>query len=373
MKLRRTLTAAAATAALLPATLLAAPGAYAEEPPTPTQTPTGTPDPTPTGDPTGNPTGTPTGTPTGDPTGNPTGTPTGNPTGNPTGDPTGNPTGNPTGEPTGKPTGKPTGEPTGKPTSTPTDGPSPTPTDSEPPAPCEDSDEYAEDPDLSTTLVGLPSKVVAGSGYHGFTFRVKNTSDRSFHRVDLGILAGTAHAEHPEGTGRYLTLQFKNPDTGAWESISTDQDDDAHGYVGYTSVRAHETIRLDLRLSVAKGAPDGFGYAISIGAFADEEGNCVYSSGDYYDFEVVKSAAQLPGGDESQVPDAKPQGGKKPLPAPIQKRPAGNRAIHPTGELANTGSDSNLPTIAMIGGVAMVAGAGAILVVRRRKAGATPA
>ncbi|MBB5934734.1 LAETG motif-containing sortase-dependent surface protein [Streptomyces zagrosensis] len=357
MKLRRAFTAAAATAAILPATLLAAPAAFAEEPsgtPTPTSTQSESGTPTPSGTPTASDSPT---TPA------PSGTPSTTPP--PTNSPSPSVT---TTTPGSSPSPSDTASPTGTPTGTPTDGPSASPSasESEPPAPCEDSDHYAEDPDLSTTLVGLPTKVVAGSGYHGFTFTVKNDTNRAFQRVDLGILAGTAHANAPEGTGKYLTLQFKNPDTGFWENISTDADNESHGYVGYTSVRAHEKLNLDLRLSVAKKAPDGFGYAISIGVYADEEGNCVFSSGDYYEFEVVKSAAQLPGGKESEVPDAKPQGGKKPLPLPL--RPAGNKAIHPQGELATTGSDSNLPTIAMIGGVAMVAGAGAIFVVRRRRA-----
>ncbi|MFF2807928.1 LAETG motif-containing sortase-dependent surface protein [Streptomyces sp. NPDC058000] len=38
------------------------------------------------------------------------------------------------------------------------------------------------------------------------------------------------------------------------------------------------------------------------------------------------------------------------------------------GNLAETGSSSALPTIALVGGVAMAAGAGAIISVRRRKA-----
>jgi LPXTG-motif cell wall-anchored protein len=41
----------------------------------------------------------------------------------------------------------------------------------------------------------------------------------------------------------------------------------------------------------------------------------------------------------------------------------------PSGNLAETGSSSALPVIGLVGGVAVVAGAGAMFVVRRRKAG----
>ncbi|MFE9009250.1 LAETG motif-containing sortase-dependent surface protein [Streptomyces sp. NPDC007875] len=332
MKLRRALAAAAATAAIAPAALLAAPAAFAEtspsESPSPSASETVTPSPQ---DPSPSET-----TPTADPT----------------------PT---TPSPSTSATQAPT--PGDTPSSTPTETATPTPTSTEEPGDgeCADDGDYNEDPELSTTLVGLPSKVVAGSGFHGFTFQVKNDSDRSYQRVDFGLFAGTVHESAPDGTGKYLTLQYKDPETGAWKAISTDENDAGSGYIGYTDVRPHETLKVDLRLSVAKSAPEGFGYAISVGVYADDEGNCVYSTGEYYEFDVLKA-----GSEPGEVPpaDPKPQGGKKPLP----QKPEGNTEISPQGSLAETGSSSALPMIALIGGVAMAAGGGAVFVVRRRRA-----
>ncbi|WP_413799826.1 LAETG motif-containing sortase-dependent surface protein [Streptomyces iranensis] len=335
MKLRRALAAAAATAAIAPAALLAAPAAFAETPsesPSPSASDTVTPSPQ---DPA------PSETPTDD------ATPT-------------------TPAPSTSATQAPTpGDPSGTPSSTPTETatPTPTPTSTEEPGEgeCADDGDYNEDPELSTTLVGLPSKVVAGSGFHGFKFQVKNESDRAYQRVDFGVFAGTVHESAPDGTGKYLTLQYKDPESGAWKAISTDESDPGSGYIGYTDVRPHETLTVDLRLSVAKSAPEGFGYAISVGVYADDEGNCVYSTGEYYEFDVLK-AGSTPG----DVPpaDPKPQGGKKPLP----HKPKGDTEISPQGSLAETGSSSALPMIAVIGGVAMAAGGGAVFVVRRRRA-----
>ncbi|WNE97200.1 LPXTG cell wall anchor domain-containing protein [Streptomyces luomodiensis] len=334
MKLRRALAAAAATAAIAPAALLAAPAAFADEPtesPSSTASETVTPSPD---DPATAPTET---APTDEPT---TSAPSATDTQAPT----------PTDEPTDKPTDKPTE------TTTPTPGPT-----EEPGGECADDGDYNEDPDLSTTLVGLPSKVVAGSGFHGFTYQVKNDSDRTYQRVDFGLFAGTAHESAPDGTGRYLTLQYKDPESGAWKAISTDENDPGSGYIGYTDVRPHETLTVDLRLSVAKSAPEGFGYAISVGVYADDEGNCAYSTGEYYEFDVLKAGSK-PG--EVPPADPKPQGGKKPLP----HKPEGDKEISPKGSLAETGSSSALPMIAVIGGVAMAAGGGAVFVVRRRRA-----
>ncbi|MFE5121684.1 LAETG motif-containing sortase-dependent surface protein [Streptomyces sp. NPDC056669] len=334
MKLRRALAAAAATAAIAPAALLAAPAAFAE---TPSESPS--------------PSASETTSSPEDPSPSPTET-------TPTADPTQTTPAPPTSS-TQAPT------PGETPSSTPTETatPTPTPTSTEGPGDgeCADDGDYNEDPELSTTLVGLPSKVVAGSGFHGFTFQVKNESDRSYQRVDFGLFAGTVHESAPDGTGKYLTLQYKDPETGAWKAISTDENDAGSGYIGYTDVRPHETLEVDLRLSVAKSAPEGFGYAISVGVYADDKGNCVYSTGEYYEFDVLKA-----GSEPGKVPpaDPKPQGGRKPLP----HKPEGNTEISPQGSLAETGSSSALPMIALIGGVAMAAGGGAVFVVRRRRA-----
>src|SRR5262249_12356349 len=97
-----------------------------------------------------------------------------------------------------------------------------------------------------------------------------------------------------------------------------------------------------------------------IGMYADDKGNCVISGGDsYYQFDILKagSAPGTPG-------DAKPQGGKKPLP---EHQPSGNTKIDPQGHLAQTGSSSALPMIALAGGAAGAVGAGAVFVVRRRR------
>ncbi|AGP57115.1 LAETG motif-containing sortase-dependent surface protein [Streptomyces rapamycinicus] len=339
MKLRRALAAAAATAAIAPAALLAAPAAFAETPsesPSPSASETVTPSPE---DPAPSETPTDEATPT-------TPAPSTSATQAPTpGDPGGTPSSTPTE------------------TATPTPTPTPTSTSTEEPGDgeCADDGDYNEDPELSTTLVGLPSKVVAGSGFHGFKFQVKNESDRAYQRVDFGVFAGTVHESAPDGTGKHLTLQYKDPKSGAWKAISTDESDPGSGYIGYTDVRPHETLTVDLRLSVAKSAPEGFGYAISVGVYADDEGNCVYSTGEYYEFDVLKA-----GSEPGHVPpaDPKPQGGKKPLP----HKPEGDTEISPKGSLAETGSSSALPMIAVIGGVAMAAGGGAVFVVRRRRA-----
>ncbi|MFB7455566.1 LAETG motif-containing sortase-dependent surface protein [Streptomyces sp. NPDC056188] len=226
---------------------------------------------------------------------------------------------------------------------------------------CTEADDMAFDQNLHTSLSGLPSKVVAGSGFHNFKLNVKNSGNNAYKRVDLGVFAAQIDEKNFEFNTSYLTLQFKDPATGKWVDISLDERDEGAGYLGYTDVQAKESFSIDLRLSIGNKAPAGMGFAISIGMYTDDKGNCVYSSdNNSYQFDVLAAGSK-----QGNPGDAKPQGGRKPLPA----KPAGDTRIVPQGHLAETGSSSALPMIALAGGAAVAVGAGAVFVVRRRKAG----
>ncbi|MYZ10332.1 LPXTG cell wall anchor domain-containing protein [Streptomyces sp. SID2999] len=218
------------------------------------------------------------------------------------------------------------------------------------------------DDDLTTSLSGLPSKIVAGSGFHGFKLNVKNSGKHTYKRVDLGVFAAAMGEEDFSDATRYLTLQYQDPTSGKWNDISVDLDDEAAGYLGYTDVQAKESFSIDLRLSVDKKAPAGAGFAISIGSYVDDEGNCVYASDDdIYEFDIL-AAGTTPGPVDDSTP--KPQGGSKPLPS---TKPAGNTQVVPQGHLAETGAGSALPVIALTGGAVVALGVGAVFVVRRRR------
>ncbi|WP_433403518.1 LPXTG cell wall anchor domain-containing protein [Streptomyces sp. CA-146814] len=243
--------------------------------------------------------------------------------------------------------------------------PASSPSVTEPDGSCKDTEERKFDKNLHSSFSGLPSRIVAGSGFHGFELNVENKGDKAYQRVDLGLVAGLIDVDSGLEAAGHLTVQFKDPETGGWTDIPPAQSDEGVGYIGYTDIRAKESFSIDLRLSVDKKAPKGIGYTLSIGFYADEEGNCVYSEGErFYDFDVL-----APGADPGEPDEAEPQtGGKRPVPV----KPVGNTEIKPEGTLAQTGSDSGLPVIATIGGVAILAGAGVVFALgRRRKAGAT--
>ncbi|MFE3740098.1 LAETG motif-containing sortase-dependent surface protein [Streptomyces sp. NPDC059134] len=230
------------------------------------------------------------------------------------------------------------------------------------PVQCSEDGEVTFDKNLRTRLTGLPERIVAGSGFHAFELNVSNKGGNTYKRVDLGVFVGQIDENTWEEDSRHLTLQYKDPETGAWTGISLDDDDEGSGYLGYTDIRAKETFSVELRLSVDKSAPSGLGYAIGIGLYADDKGNCVIAD-DYgvYEFDIVTA-----GSDAGEPGEAKPQtGGKKPIPA----KPAGNTEIKPVGHLAETGSSSMVPVIGMAGGIAVVAGAGVMFAMKRRRGG----
>lgn len=350
MKIRRALAVAAATAVLAPVTLLSSPAAFATPSPTPEATETATASEEPE-------------TPADEETDTVPAPEGENP---PAEEGEEKP---PADEEKEKEEEKPAGEeekpaekPEDKPTSPSATPPSPAPSVTTPSDICQDTEDQRTDENLRTSLSGLPSEIVAGSGFHGFKLNVENKGDKAYKRVDLGLVAAQVDADNWLPNTDHLTLQFKDPETGAWSDISLDQDDEVIGYIGYTDIRAKESFSIDLRLSVDKKAPEGFGFAIIIGLYADEEGNCVYPEGEeFYEFDVLAA-----GTDAGEPNEAEPQtGGKKPVPA----KPVGNTEIKPEGTLAQTGSDSNLPVIATIGGLAILAGAGVVFALGRRRKG----
>ncbi|MER6556363.1 LAETG motif-containing sortase-dependent surface protein [Streptomyces sp. NPDC001027] len=232
--------------------------------------------------------------------------------------------------------------------------------------PYQDCDSFDLDEKLSARVKGLPSKIVAGSGWHGFTFVVDNDSDRDLKNVYID-----AFLEYgDESTEAFLSeglavIQVK--EDGKWTNSFQDSFEDEHGksvnvtgsFVGMLdTLEKHSSASLELRVKVNKSAPAGSSLALSEAIYAGKGSEC-YGNGDYYDVRILAAGADADGSG-----DAKPNGDKPTSGA----RPQGS-AKPISGSLAETGSDSTLPVIGLVGGVAVLAGAGAVFAARRRKVG----
>ncbi|MFF2507911.1 LAETG motif-containing sortase-dependent surface protein [Streptomyces sp. NPDC058067] len=343
MKLRRALAAAAATAAIAPLALLSAPAAFADDSaPVAPAAASDTPSSSPAADPASPSTEAPA------PSESTSSTPAETAGTTPPAD-SGNAPLAPEASATVTPNGSTT--PTPSASATPIDDPS------EPTGICEeDNKDYKSK--LAVSLSGLPGKIAAGSGWHNFTLNVKNPSKTDL--TDVLFYAGVGpNDENAENPFKASQVRLQGKVDGTWVDI----EDSGYslGYLDLAGIKGGQTINYQLRLNVTSSAPVGSGLTIGGGSYVDDEFDCVGDSLASYVIQIVKPGTPTDG--------TKPQeGGKVPMPT---EKPNHHNTQEVTGRLAETGSSSMVPTIGLVGGVAVVAGAGAVFAVRRRKAGAT--
>ncbi|WP_427764362.1 LAETG motif-containing sortase-dependent surface protein [Streptomyces sp. DSM 41931] len=350
MKLRRALAAAAATAAIVPAALLAAPAAHATDP-TSTASATQSTETAPTTAPAGT-ESTESGTDETDDTGN------GNDTGNGTEGGNDDEEGNGTDD-----SASPSPSTSASPSAS--ASPSPSPSASTPAA--EDPelcvDENGESTaglseDLRSGLSGLPETIVAGSGWTTFSFDVSNRGDEEIKNIKPLIGVAAIGWEDVRDYSGQITVQAYDKAAGTWNTLAGAAGEGAT-FAAF-SLGAGQSASYQLRLSVSGKVPDALGLTGGFAEYSDTEGCWVADdpNGWIYFFDILAA-----GSDAGDPEDAKPQtGGVKELDKVSE--------VKVTGSLAETGSSSALPVIGLVGGAAVVAGAGALFVVRRRKAGA---
>lgn len=235
----------------------------------------------------------------------------------------------------------------------------PTPTASESEEPGEPEEETGEcNPSpLKLSINGLAGKIARGSGWDTFTFNVYNNSKSTVKNVWFFAGASADKAGDHLFTSKQVRLQALNEEEGTWEDLN--ELGTSSGYVGETDeIKPGYEIDISLRIKVKASAPVGSGFSLGGGLVFGEEEALPCFTDVAYKFQIVKA------GDEDGT---KPQeGGKVPVPA---EKPSEGKAGQVTGSLAETGSSSSTPMFALAGGAAVVLGAGAMFVVRRRKNG----
>ncbi len=238
--------------------------------------------------------------------------------------------------------------------------PSVSASESEPEESPEPEPSECSDSKVQVSINGLPGKIAAGSGWHKFSLDVLNNSDSTL--SDLGFFAGASPDKNGEDMfkSKQVQLQAYNPDDKVWENV--DDGGYAVGFVGYTDeLKPDYEVDIPLRINVKSSAPVGAGFSLGASIYGDADAECVGFGEVAYKFQIVAAGTDTDG--------TKPQGGGK---VPVSDKPA-DKSNTPSvdGSLAETGSSSALPMIGLAGGIAVVAGAGALVVVRRRKSGAS--
>ena len=192
---------------------------------------------------------------------------------------------------------------------------------------------------------------------------VHNTSDDTL--TDLAFFAGASSDKLGEDLfkKKHVELQAYDPDTKSWEGLEG-PDGEAVGFVGWTDeLKPDYEVNLPLRLNVKAKAPVGSGFSLGASLYSSGEGECEGFGEVAYKFQIVKSGTDTDG--------SEPQEGGK-VPVATEKPSKDNSGAVVEGSLAETGSSSVVPTIGIVGGIAVVAGAGVVFAMKRRRAnGAT--
>ncbi|MET7544204.1 LAETG motif-containing sortase-dependent surface protein [Streptomyces sp. NPDC005479] len=339
MNLRRAMAVAAATAVIAPAAVLAAPVAFADDTVPAAETTSAAPTESAQ-----------TGTPSADVTTTAPAESTSSSPAEETEEPAGE-TGDPAADASSTPDGSTT--PSGTPSESVT--PSGTPSESEEPEGPTECEKSA----LDISINGLPGKIARGSGWHKFTMNVYNSSKTTVRDLDYFAGASSDKDGNDLFKSKQVSLQALDPETKTWEDLS--EDGRAVGYVGQSDeIKAGYEVDLPLRINVKSTAPVGAGFTLGAGLYVGDK-DCLGVSDVAYKFQIVKS------GGSGSTPQT---GGTAPVPA---ESPSSNTTGNVSGTLAETGSSSAVPMFALSGGAAVVLGAGAMFVVRRRRNGAAAA
>ncbi|MEU3836620.1 LAETG motif-containing sortase-dependent surface protein [Streptomyces microflavus] len=220
--------------------------------------------------------------------------------------------------------------------------------------------ECLDEPGLTTVVTGFPSKVTAGTATT-FSVRVTNGTDKDMEKV---LTYASVHATDKSGAkdiAKYLKLKWSSVSSPKWKTVDGDLYIDTIG-----ALKRGEHGDIKLRLDVDAKAPAGQGLTFIAGDYFNKDGCGLTPDAAVNKFDI-KAAAGKP----APKPDPKPT---KTAAAGSGVTPQGSGSSVPVnttnGSLAATGSSDATAQIALAGGAAVVLGAGAMFLVRRRRTGA---
>src|SRR5690606_20589489 len=203
-----------------------------------------------------------------------------------------------------------------------------------------------EDTKVDVGITGLPGKIAAGSGWHTFSLNVLNDSGSTLQNLDY-FAGASADADGMDlFTSKQVRLQAWDPDAKVWFDLS--EEGYAVGYIGYSNeLKPGYRVEIPMRLNVSASAPAGAAFSLGATIYGDGDDECLGFGDVSYRFRIVAPGTDTDG--------TKPQLGGK---APVTDAKPDKDTPKVTGSLAQTGSNSALPMIGLVGGAAVVAGAG---------------
>ncbi|MEV0448846.1 LPXTG cell wall anchor domain-containing protein [Streptomyces sp. NPDC050600] len=215
------------------------------------------------------------------------------------------------------------------------------------------------DKNFVTTLTG-PTKVTAGtSGI--FNLRVTNKNKAG--GLTFDEVGGWADAfSLDDGQDKYLRVDWSTVNSPKWQPV-----DEEEGFSSLSAVKPGGSFDFKLKVTVDAKAKAADAVVAGGGGYQNKDGACGFTDeGAYAEFTVVKPAKPAPGKDTDKGNgNTTEQGGSSKTPVTT-----GGTTGSTGGTLAKTGAGSSTMPLGIAGGAAVVLGAGAMVLVRRRKAGA---
>ncbi|MFI6346048.1 LAETG motif-containing sortase-dependent surface protein [Streptomyces sp. NPDC050560] len=156
------------------------------------------------------------------------------------------------------------------------------------------------------TLTGMPATIEAGGGWSTFTMTVADTSDTAVGDVEASVNVNNGSASENADLYLHSYLEYWDADGGKWLSLKDEGKDDYRetGIIyGYTSLKAHESTDLTFRLRIDSEATLGGGYAIGGGTYLAPGQDCTDGTTTQAVFKVVARGKGDGGsGDGSHTP-----------------------------------------------------------------------
>ncbi|WP_127354702.1 hypothetical protein [Actinacidiphila soli] len=214
-----------------------------------------------------------------------------------------------------------------------------------------------DDDSLDVSLSGLPVEVTAGGGWGRFTVLVHN---RGTHTID-GAAPSISLSPYDRDELSDFDLQFQDPDSGRWKEIPVSRDFGSP--FTYVTVVPGATTQVPVRVRASADAPDGGAGVMVYGQWDNGDGTCGTSDGDQGDINLT---AASPTASASPAPSGSASASAAPSASPSTTSGTDTQTASRSA-LADTGSPSALPALAVTGGAALAVGTGALVVVRRRR------
>ncbi|MGW7304650.1 LPXTG cell wall anchor domain-containing protein, partial [Streptomyces sp. NPDC054835] len=223
-------------------------------------------------------------------------------------------------------------------------------------------DDCVDDKNFVTTITG-PNKITAGTSG---VFNLRVTNKNKAGGLTFEEVAGSAEVFSLEpGQEDYLHLAWSSVNSPNWQTV----DPEDNFFPSSSAVKPGGSFDFKLKVTVDAKAKAGDAVLVGDGGYQNKDGACGFGD-EGADAEFVVLRAEKPAPGKGTGKGGSTTGGNGNT---TQQGGSSNTSVtsgSTGGTLAKTGSSDTTMPFALAGGAAVVLGAGAMVVARRRKAGA---